>query len=245
MLYTAFILGLLGSFHCLGMCGPIAFMLPIGTAKGVKKAILISLYHTGRIGTYAILGAIFGTLGKGMALFGMQQKISIAIGILMLAAVLFPILWSAYTPWGNIISKTYHRWIFKVQSSLGKALRKGDRDHFITIGFLNGFLPCGLVSMALLGAVASGSSQAYQGALYMVFFGLGTVPMMSAAIYASQFLKEVQLQRIKKLIPIFIGIIGLWFILRGMGLGIPYLSPKTNLMAGNSSIECHDPSLGD
>ena len=68
---------------------------------------------------------------------------------------------------------------------------------------------------------------------------------MSAAIYASQFLKEVQLQRIKKLIPIFIGIIGLLFILRGMGLGIPYLSPKTNLMAGNSSIECHDPSLGD
>lgn len=245
MIYTAFILGLLGSLHCLGMCGPIAFMLPIGSAKGAKKTMLVSLYQVGRLSAYALLGVVFGVLGKGMALFGMQQKISIGIGVLMLAAVLFPIIFTINISRANIISKAYHRWIFKIQSALGASLKKGSPDNFLSIGFLNGFLPCGLVSMALLGAVASGSGLAYQGALYMVFFGLGTVPMMTAAIYASQFLKQVQRQKIKKLIPVFVGIIGLLFILRGLGLGIPYLSPKTNALAGNTVIECHDPYLGE
>ncbi len=92
MLYSAFILGLLGSLHCLGMCGPIALMLPIGQAKGAKKAFYIFLYQLGRLLAYGILGAIFGVLGKGLALFGMQQKISIVIGAIMILSVLVP-LW--------------------------------------------------------------------------------------------------------------------------------------------------------
>ena len=242
MIYTAFILGLLGSLHCLGMCGPIAFMLPIGSAKGVKKLSFISLYHIGRIAAYSLLGAVFGVLGKGLALFGMQQKISIGIGLLMIVSILLPWWFKNREGSKNIVVKTYHKWIFKVQSSLGKALKKSSPDTFLSIGFLNGFLPCGLVSMALLGAIATGSGQAIQGSLYMVFFGLGTVPMMSAALYASQKLKGFQRQKIKKLIPFFVVIIGFLFILRGLGLGIPYLSPKTNTVAGHNTIECHEPS---
>lgn len=240
MLYTAFILGLLGSLHCLGMCGPIALMLPIGQAKGAEKIFYISLYQLGRLLAYGILGAIFGVLGKGLALFGLQQKISIAIGLVMLFSVLVPWWFNKTRASKNWIVGAYHKWIFKVQGALGNALQKGGGDNFITIGFLNGFLPCGLVSMALLGTIASGSGQALEGVLYMVFFGLGTVPMMAGISVIGQKIQQHHRQKIRSYIPVFVGAIGLLFILRGLGLGIPYLSPKAHTEAGNAVIECHD-----
>ena len=240
MLYTAFILGLLGSLHCLGMCGPIALMLPIGQAKGAKKAFYIFLYQVGRLLAYGILGAIFGVLGKGLALFGMQQKISIAIGAIMILSVVVPLWFHKKEGTKNWIVKTYHKWIFKVQGSLGAALKKASPDHLLSIGFLNGFLPCGLVSMALLGAVASGSGQAHEGGIYMIFFGLGTVPMMAGISIIGQKISQGHRQKIKRFIPVFVVLIGLLFMIRGLGLGIPYLSPKAHTVAGNTAIECHD-----
>lgn len=241
MLYSAFILGLLGSLHCLGMCGPIALMLPFGQAKGAKKAFYIFLYQLGRLLAYGILGAIFGVLGKGLALFGMQQKISIAIGAIMILSVLVPLWFHQKKGTKNWMVKTYHKWIFKVQGSLGAALKKDSPDHLLTIGFLNGFLPCGLVSMALLGAVASGSGQAHEGAIYMIFFGMGTIPMMAGISVIGQKISQGHRQKISRFIPVFVVLIGLLFMVRGFGLGIPYLSPKAQSVAGNTVIECHDP----
>ncbi|MGB5818955.1 MAG: sulfite exporter TauE/SafE family protein [Saonia sp.] len=235
MLLSAIILGLLGSLHCVGMCGPIAFMLPVDRTNNLKKFLQISIYHTGRLAAYGIMGLIFGFLGKGLYIFGMQQKLSIVIGILMIFIVLLP--YKAFNRYN--FSKSIYRLVSKVKNKLGKELQKKTSDTFLTIGFLNGFLPCGLVYMALFGAIAMGSP--WEGSFYMVLFGLGTIPLMTTAIYFSSMLKGVTKRRIQKLIPVFVVVIGILFILRGLGLGIPYISPKPVIELASSTIECHQP----
>ncbi len=127
--------------------------------------------------------------------------------------------------------------IGKVKSKLGLYLKKTSYKALFLIGFFNGFLPCGLVYMALLGSVSTGS--AVDGALYMIVFGLGTVPLMTAAIYLGNFFKVSVRNRIQRAIPIFVVIIGILFILRGMGLGIPYISPPdTKLILTNDASSC-------
>lgn len=233
MLASAFVLGLLGSFHCIGMCGPIAFMLPVDRTNAVKKASQITIYHIGRLLAYSLIGLVFGLIGKSLYLFGFQQQLSIVIGILMIVLVLVP--QNKLNKYN--ISKPIYRLISKVKSALGSALKRKTADTFLTIGFLNGFLPCGLVYMAVFGAISGGN--ALQGSLYMTLFGLGTVPLMTTTIYASHFLKGSARQKIQKVIPVFVVIIGALFILRGLGLGIPYLSPAPVYDVVNSSIDCH------
>ncbi|MEW4924808.1 sulfite exporter TauE/SafE family protein [Algibacter sp. 2305UL17-15] len=233
MLFSAFILGLLGSFHCVGMCGPIAFMLPVNRNNSVKKVLQIAIYHFGRLLAYSIIGLIFGLIGKSLYIFGYQQQLSIIIGILMILVVLIP--QKTFNKYN--FSKPVYKLISKVKSALGAAMKKKTMDTFLTIGFLNGFLPCGLVYMALFAAIASGN--ALNGSLYMAVFGLGTIPLMTTAIYFSQFLKGTARQKIQKAIPVFVIIIGTLFILRGLGLGIPYLSPAPVFELVSGGVDCH------
>ena len=233
MLVSAFILGLLGSFHCVGMCGPIAFMLPVDRSNTVKKITQISIYHFGRLLAYSIIGLVFGLIGKSLYIFGFQQQLSIIIGVLMILVVLIP--QQTFNKYN--FSKPIYRLISKVKSALGSAMKKKTMDTFLTIGFLNGFLPCGLVYMALFAAIAGGN--ALNGILYMAVFGLGTIPLMTTAIYFSQFLKGKARQRIQKAIPVFVILIGALFILRGLGLGIPYLSPAPVYEMVSNGVDCH------
>ena len=233
MLISAFILGLLGSFHCVGMCGPIAFMLPVDRNNTFKKVTQISLYHIGRLLSYSIMGLVFGLIGKGLNLFGFQQQLSIIIGVLMIIVILIP--YKTFNKYN--VSKPIYKVISKVKSGLGSALKKKTPDTFLTIGFLNGFLPCGLVYMAIFGAIAGGN--AAEGSLYMAFFGLGTIPLMTTAIYFSNFLKGAMRQKIQKAIPVFVVLIGVLFILRGLGLGIPYLSPAPVSDMVTGAMNCH------
>ncbi len=235
MLLSAIILGLMGSLHCVGMCGPIAFMLPVDRTNNFKKGFQILIYHFGRLMAYGTIGLVFGLLGKGLYIFGIQQKLSVIIGILMIIVVMIP---SKKLNRYNF-SKPIFKIISKVKSRLGKELQKKKPDTFLTIGFLNGFLPCGLVYMALFGAIAMGN--AWEGSLYMLLFGLGTVPLMTTTIYFSGILKGSAKQRIQKLIPVFIVVIGLLFILRGLGLGIPYVSPKPVTEVVSAQMECKQP----
>lgn len=233
MLVSAFIFGILGSFHCVGMCGPIAFMLPISRDNPLKKFLQIFLYHFGRLFAYSLIGLAFGMVGKSLYLFGMQQQLSITAGILMIAVIIIPSkLFGKYN-----FSKPLYRMIGKIKSSLGAALKKKTPDTFFTIGFLNGFLPCGLVYMAVFGAIASGDI--FQGSLYMVFFGLGTIPLMTTAIYFSGLLNGVLRKKVQRFIPVFVVLVGILFILRGMGLDIPYLSPAPVTEMVTASISCH------
>jgi sulfite exporter TauE/SafE len=233
MLWSALIFGLLGSFHCVGMCGPIAFMLPVDRSNSTRKVFQIFIYHFGRILAYSLIGLFFGLVGKSLYIFGIQQQLSIIIGILMIVVVLTPTkTFNRYN-----FSKPIYKIISKVKSSLGKALKKKTADTFLTIGFLNGFLPCGLVYMAVFASMTM--QNAAQGSLYMALFGLGTIPLMTSAIYLGKFLNTTIKQRIQKAIPVFVVVIGLLFILRGLGLGIPYLSPAPITEIASSKIECH------
>lgn len=232
MLSTALIFGLLGSFHCVGMCGPIAFLLPVDRSNTLKKTGQIFMYHFGRILAYSLIGLIFGLIGKSLNLFGIQQQLSIGIGLLMILVVLIPSqIFNKYN-----LSKPLYKVISKVKSRLGTELKRKSPDTFLTIGFLNGFLPCGLVYMAVFGALAMGN--ALEGSLYMALFGLGTIPLMTTAVYLGNFLTAKVKQHIRKTIPVFVILIGCLFVLRGLGLGIPYLSPKPMTEMVDSNYSC-------
>lgn len=233
MLYTAFILGLLGSFHCIGMCGPIAFVLPLDRTSKAKMIFQTILYHLGRLITYTLIGVLFGIIGKGLYLAGFQQRLSILMGVIMIITVVVPV-----SVFNRInITKPIYKLIGTVKQQLGLYLNKKSNKSIFLIGFFNGFLPCGLVYMALIGSIAT--SNAILGASYMFLFGLGTVPMMTLAVFAGNFLKLSLRNKIQKAIPVFVVIIGLLFILRGLGLGIPYVSPSdTKLIISNNASSC-------
>ncbi|MEN1784091.1 MAG: sulfite exporter TauE/SafE family protein [Bacteroidota bacterium] len=236
LLLSALVLGFLGSLHCLGMCGPIAFMLPLDHKHPRRKLFQMGLYHFGRLMAYALMGLAFGLVGKGLQLFGVQQKLSLGIGLFMILMAVVPVSRLAHV---GFTQPLYH-FIGHLKSRLGVALKKQESDTFLTIGFLNGFLPCGLVYVALFGAVGMGN--ALQGSLYMLFFGLGTVPLMSTVVFAGKLFGKAVRAKVKQLLPIFVALMGVLFIVRGLGLGIPYLSPKQvgqEMVA--SDMECHSP----
>ncbi len=232
MFISALIFGLLGSFHCIGMCGPIAFMLPVDRTNKAKQVLQIVSYHLGRLFTYSLIGLLFGLLGKGFYFFGFQQQLSIIVGILMILVILLPKTFQKYN-----FSKSINRLVMKVKSALGKELKKRGNDTFFTIGFLNGFLPCGLVYMAVFGALAT--SNALSGSLYMFIFGLGTIPLMTTVVYVGNFANGLVRKRIQQVIPFVVVFIGILFVLRGLGLGIPYVSPVPVSDLATSVEGCH------
>jgi sulfite exporter TauE/SafE len=233
MLYSAFIFGLISSFHCIGMCGPIAMMLPVDKHNKVKKALQVTVYHLGRLTAYGTIGLIFGLLGKGFFLAGIQQKLSILIGVIMIIVVLTPEnIFARYN-----FSKPVYRLISKIKSNLGKHFRNKSYKSLFIIGMLNGFLPCGMVYVALFGAIAMQSAEL--GILYMVLFGLGTVPLMTSVVYFNTLLSQSTRNKIQKAIPYVAIFIGVLFILRGLGLGIPYLSPSNMSLFIQETPNCH------
>ncbi len=233
MLFTAFIFGLISSFHCIGMCGPIAMMLPVDRNNQAKKVSQIITYHLGRLFAYSTIGFIFGMLGKGFLLAGMQQKMSIFIGIVMILIILIPEKVVA----NYNFSKPIFKVISKIKTTLGSQFKNKSYKSLFTIGLLNGFLPCGMVYVALFGAIAMQSPTL--GVLYMVLFGIGTVPMMSSIVYLNSFLTISIRNKIQKAIPYVAVFIGIVFILRGLGLGIPYISPSNMSLFVQQQPNCH------
>ncbi|MFM2367761.1 MAG: hypothetical protein RL619_57 [Bacteroidota bacterium] len=233
MLYTAFLFGLISSFHCIGMCGPIAMMLPVDRTNQAKKVIQIIIYHLGRLMAYATIGFIFGLVGKGFFMAGLQQKLSIFIGVAMIIIILTPDkLFAKYN-----FSKPVFKIISKIKTILGSQFKNKSYKSLFTIGLLNGFLPCGMVYVALFGAIAMQSESL--GVLYMILFGLGTVPMMSCVVYINSFLTVPIRNSIQKAIPYVAVVIGVLFILRGLGLGIPYISPSNMSLFVQANPNCH------
>jgi sulfite exporter TauE/SafE len=233
MLYTAFFFGLISSFHCIGMCGPIAMMLPVDRNNATKKATQVLTYHVGRLTAYGTIGIIFGLVGKGFFIAGIQQNLSIFIGVAMIAVILIPEkIFAKYN-----FSKPVFVLISKIKATLGSQFRNKSYKSLFTIGLLNGFLPCGMVYVALFGAIAM--QDASFGVLYMVLFGLGTVPMMSSVVYINSYLTIPIRNKIQKVIPYVAVIIGVLFILRGLGLGIPYVSPSNMSLFVQENPQCH------
>ena len=218
MLWTGFLLGLFGSLHCLGMCGPIALSLPGGYDKGNYLTGRI-LYNIGRMVTYAVLGVVIGLFGSALNFSGWQQALSIAAGVLILLSLVS--YWKSKLD-VNFIKplQQLSRWVKK---QFGKLYTSKSIFKHLGIGIVNGFIPCGLVYVALAASLAFGSLT--ESALYMVLFGAGTFPMMFAISFSGRFIGAETRVKLNRLVPYFIAILGILFIVRGLNLDIPMLSP--------------------
>ncbi len=229
-LWTAFVIGIAGSFHCVGMCGPIALALPGNFSTRINMVTSRALYNFGRIATYALLGAVFGLFGKAIALAGFQQAISIILGILLLIAAFFSVNLESNFLRLPVLMKFNNL----IKQNLGKLLNTNGQSSLFLIGLLNGFLPCGFVYLGLVGSVATGSVA--NGAIYMALFGLGTFPLMFITSTLGSIVNVKTRNLFKKLTPAFFILFACLFIVRGMNLGIPYLSPK---ITTEGSVKCH------
>ncbi len=219
LIIAAFMMGLLGSFHCVGMCGPIALSLPLKDTSAWGKFSGALFYNSGRIVTYTIFGFIFGSIGKSVAFFGYQQWLSITLGVVIILFIILPKRLGAFKN-NNFILVFFE----KLRAAFGKLFLKKNFSSLFFIGLLNGLLPCGLVYMAAAVAVATGDI--VNSMVFMAFFGLGTLPMMWSIAFFGNYVSVGIRQKIRKAYPYMMTLLACLLILRGMGLGIPYLSPK-------------------
>lgn len=226
---TAILTGLLGSAHCIGMCGPIALALPSDPDKKRSIANLL-LYNLSRAFAYSMLGLLPGLLGLGMQMAGISQKLSIAAGVLMLLVL---VLGFNQKVERYVSQKPLYQKIQKIVSGYFSGNKK---TNFLLLGFFNGLLPCGLVYMAL--ALAVGAGGLWQSALFMFIFGLGTLPAMFTLSLSSAVIPLSWRNKLRRFVPYSLLFIGLLLILRGMNLGIPYLSPK---IKPQGQLECCKP----
>ena len=216
MLWTAFTIGLFGSLHCVGMCGPIALALPYQQQNRWLAAWKVLLYNLGRATTYVLLGVLVGLLGKGLFLAGMQRWLSVGLGVSLLLIALFSISVESRL----LSSSITGRFFLFVKTLLGKLLKNNRGTNFFRIGVVNGFLPCGLVYMAIVGAVTMGSISG--SAYYMLLFGLGTVPLMLVAALAGQMVSLPVRNYLKRLYPLFLIALAALFIFRGLNFDVPH-----------------------
>jgi hypothetical protein len=217
MFYSALIMGFIGSLHCIGMCGPIAMMLPADTSKHWKFIVGRVLYNSGRIMTYAILGLSVGFIGESTTYYVSQKSLSIFLGALILIGVFLPKTWKQELSLKNYIFGFTNF----IKGSLSKLFKKHSLTTQFLFGVLNGFLPCGLVYAALSGAFLTETLT--DGMLFMFLFGVGTLPMMLGISLGAKWLRKTFSAKLPKLIPITYSLIGLWLIFRGLIISFPHI----------------------
>lgn len=228
MLATALMLGVLGSAHCIGMCGPLALAVPsAGRDIGARLGSAVVL-NGGRLVSYALLGALFGLFGRGLQLAGVQQVVSIALGVLILIRLLAPKLLRFVR-----IGQAAGGLVIRLQGVMARQLKRSSPEGLFFTGMLNGLLPCGLVYLAAAGAIAQDGWAA--GALFMALFGLGTWPTLVGLKVSGSYAGPGLRATLRKITPYAYAIMGILFILRGMDLGIPFISP--DLPEANTTVQ--------
>lgn len=231
-LLAAISLGFLGSFHCVGMCGPIALTIPVNRRSSLSVVSGSLVYNSGRIITYALMGLLFGLLGQGFAFAGWQNVLSIVLGSLILILLFVPNISVLPIKVGPVL-----RLLETLKSQIRKLFGIHTLRSLLFIGLLNGLLPCGLVYLGIAGSIATGD--ALKGALFMAAFGLGTFPAMIAVTLIRDRISIRFRERIRRTIPVFVGMMAILLILRGMNLGIPYISPTIeNTTTGGVCHQC-------
>lgn len=218
----------MGSFHCIGMCGPIAIALP------KTKNLLLSrlLYNFGRVITYSMLGLLFGLLGSRLEMFGLQQIVSISLGVLIILTVVTPAAYRIKI--SNSIG--LYKPIGVLKMYFGRMFKSHTNTSMLVIGMLNGLLPCGFVYIGITGAIAVGST--LNGMLFMTMFGLGTLPVMLGTSLIGSAININLRQKLTRLLPALSVALAIIFILRGLNLGIPYISPKLEHKP-DTEVICH------
>ena len=211
----AFLLGLLGSLHCAAMCGPLMLALPLppgGPARFVAGRIV---YQLGRIATYCLLGIVAGLIGKSLFVAGFQRWLSISLGLAVLAGFLISKRVAVSAPVVRLVGK--------LKFMMSAQLKQRSYRSLTLLGLLNGMLPCGLVYVALAGAVSRGDL--LDAVTYMAMFGLGTLPTMLGISLSGRLFPAAIRLKLRSAIPVGVCLLAAMLILRGMALGIPYLSP--------------------
>ncbi|HWH70816.1 MAG TPA: sulfite exporter TauE/SafE family protein, partial [Candidatus Sulfotelmatobacter sp.] len=222
--WTAFILGLVGSLHCAGMCGPLALALPHASSTASGYLLGRAAYNLGRIFTYCLLGLLFGAMGKTLWLAGIQRWVSIALGLMLLLGLFASRRLALWRPVTALVDQVKRR--------MSNLLRRPSFTSLAVLGLLNGLLPCGLVYVACAGATAT--SDILAGGLYMAAFGVGTLPVMLAISLSGKLVPFALRLKLSKAIPVSVFLLATLLILRGMSLGIPYVSPDLS----SSSPSC-------
>ncbi|TND08285.1 MAG: hypothetical protein FD123_2427 [Bacteroidetes bacterium] len=220
VIISALALGFMGSLHCIGMCGPLALALPVYDASPAKRTAASLLYNAGRLVTYAALGMLMGLAGKSISMAGWQQGLSITAGVLVIFFALVPEHRAVKIPG---LRKLYAGFGF-VRMLLAKLFAQKKYSAYFSIGLLNGLLPCGLVYVALAAAIATGDP--LNGAVFMALFGAGTTPAMFSVVMLAKMIPVTVRGKIRKAVPVIMVVMGLLLVMRGMNLGIPYLSPQ-------------------
>ena len=219
---AAFLVGLLGSTHCIGMCGGIVGALTLGLDGSVRTsrwrlpAFLLS-YNSGRILSNTIAGGITGFLGGQLVKleWGIDFPLGgIIAGLFMMALGLYLTCWWQLL---TVLERSgAHLW--KRIEPLGRRLLPvNSLLQAYALGMLWGWLPCGLVYTALAWSLTT--ADAGHGALLMLGFGLGTLPMLllmgGAAEQLSRFVRSPQVRKIAGLIIISLGVYMLWSAFQG------------------------------
>lgn len=227
--YFPLLLGFTGSLHCVGMCGPLLLALPLDAAG--KRQVLRQLltYHAARILTYAALGVLFGLLGQGLAVAGLQKGLSIGAGIFMLGMAFmawrFERLVTSLPGFGMLTQR--------IKRSMGHLLRRYPGKSLFSLGMLNGLLPCGMVYAALAGAITTAGG--IEGGLFMVLFGLGTWPLLLAVSMLGRSISPSMRRKIGLAKPVLLTLAGLLLLQRGLHLDLSLFESAVP----KAGLDCH------
>ena len=224
-------LGLVSSFHCVGMCGPLALSLPVQHLPRYQQYSAFILYNLGRVITYSLLGLLFGLAGRQLFIAGWQQWFSISMGVLiLLMAGHYFFLKNYWEP------RWLQRFHFQVQQLMSRFLQHGSLGAYTLLGMANGLLPCGMVYLAIAGALST--QETLQSVGFMAAFGLATLPAMLVLSLLGMRVDINVRRSIRKLMPVVVTAVAVVLILRGLNLGIPFISPVLASSPGNAA-SCH------
>lgn len=229
----AFVTGLVGSLHCLGMCGPIAMSLPMGNRNTVGRLYGGILYNLGRVLTYTWLGLVLGLAGG----FLITPKVQSSLSILFGAGILLYLLLPASVKKSVGKKAPAQGFFLQLRKQLGKLLSTQTNSSYFGIGLLNGLLPCGMIYLALTTSFLTGS--VLKGGLFMAAFGAGTFPAMLAAVFFGSFINQQVRLNLRKAVPVFLACMAALLVLRGLNLGIPYVSPALPNDTAAVEVLCH------
>ncbi len=232
ILLTGLLIGFGGSVHCVGMCGPLALSLPFNMFSSKAKWLAVLLYNIGRVTSYTAIGLSVGLLGRSINWFGITQILSIILGCVIILSIFLPKLFKK-------VKIKFPDFISNIQVNMMRSLVTKQKIYWMyAAGIMNGLLPCGLVYMALAAALVSGSVS--NSILFMVSFGVGTIPAMLLMVSAGQLMKPSFRNKFKKMVPVISLTIGVLLVLRGLNLNIPFISPYLSPnLSGDTTIDCH------
>jgi sulfite exporter TauE/SafE len=227
--YLAISMGLLSSFHCVGMCGPISLALPVRKGNRFYQFAALLLYNIGRALTYSVLGMIVGLVGTTLAWMGFLNHLSVIAGGTMLLYVIISNISPSFT-WAPAFWNTFVQFLRKSMSHL---LQKRSLGGWFLLGMLNGMVPCGMVYLALTSSVATGD--VLSGGIFMLLFGMATFPAMLTIGVAKQWFTPERRGRMRRLTPVMVVMAGIWLVARGVLLQYPASDGKSS----DTITTCH------